>query len=264
MKCFSCNNLCCTYTCYLLQFLLHPDHHVIYPTMCSFMQVRDNAKRIVVAVRVCTGITCIVILVSTLFLVCGVAITANQPHCAALYFGTKEPHPYTLPDLRNLSVSEWNSLLAGRYKLSIKYKLKLTEDILGVYSLCVLKRRFTHVSACVEIGTVEELQLHVICGPDMRPDCLPGSIVGHSFGLSLWKQEESTVEYTVVNIDSSEIDSKNLTNTTRSLSSIWFDVLNCQDAVNWLIAVMIFGILVFICCLGLGGCCLWICCHFKM
>ena len=227
---------------------------------CFMLQVKDCCKSIVAAV--CTGILCIINLLSILFFVCGVTITATYPHCAALYFGTEKPNTITLPDLRNLSSSEWNSLLAGRYKLSRKYKLKLTEDT-GIYSLCVLKRHFTHVSACVEIGTVEELQLHVICGPDMRPDCLPSATVGEYFGLSLWKQEESTVEYTVVNVDSSEIGGWNVTNVTTTLSSIWLDVLDCQSAVTWIMALIGSGILFCIGCLSCPGCFLWTCYHVK-
>ena len=212
----------------------------------------------------CAGIaacTCIiVVLVIVSFLTAGTYITAKFPYCGALYFGIEEPNAFILPDLRNLSLSEQISLLAGSYKVSNKYNLKLTQGNFGVISLCVLKRHFTRVSACVKIGTPKQLQHHVICGPDMRPDCLPGSIVGHYLGLSLWYEEESTVVYTAVNVDSSETVRRNLTDTSPTLSSIWYDVLDCQVFVNLTIAVIFFWSLIFICCLGCAGCCLWICC----
>ena len=223
--------------------------------------MKDISKRTVAAVW--TGIiSCIIVMVIIiLFLIFGVSIVASYPHCDALYFGTEEPNAFILPDLRNLSLSEQISLLAGSYKVSNEYNLKLTQGNFGVISLCVLKRHFTQVSACVKIGTPNQLQHHVICGPDMRPDCLPGSIVEHYLGLSLWYQEESTVVYTVVDVDSGKIGGRNITNTTATLSSIWYGVLDCQVFVNLTIAVIFFGSMIIICCLGCAGCCLWICCQ---
>ena len=226
-----------------------------------FMQASADSKKRLAAV--CAGIaTCATILL-TIPLVCGVIIWAIHPHCAPLYFGTAKPNTVTLPNLSNLTSSERNSLLEGRYKLSDKYNLKLTEDNMKVYSLCVMKRHFTHVSACMEIGTDKQLERHVICSPDMRPDCLPGAIVGHWFGLSLWDKEKATVEYIVVDIDSSEIGSWNLTDTTPSLSFIWFDALDCRGTVAWTIAVVVLGIFLCSCCSVLSGCCFWLCWQFN-
>ena len=224
------------------------------------MQASADFKKRLAAV--CAVITACLTVLLIILLVPGSIIWAIHPHCAQLYFGTENPNTVALPNLSNLTSSECNSLLEGRYKLSDKYNLKLTEDSLRVYSLCVMKRHFTHVSACMEIGTDEQLQLHVICGPDMRPDCLPGAIVGHWFGLSLWDKEKGTVEYMVVDIDSSEIGSWNLTDTAPSLSSIWFDALDCQGTVAWTIAVVL-GIFLSICCSVLSGCCIWFCWQFK-
>lgn len=183
-----------------------------------------------------------------------------NPYCSALFFGTEVPDTVDLPNLRNLSSSECQSLLTGGYRLSNEYNLKLTKDS-EVYSLCVVKKHFTHVSACVEIGTTEQLQRHVICNPDMRPDCLPSAIVRHWFGLSLWYQEKFMVDYTVVDIDSSEISSLNLTNTTHSLSSVWLKALDCQDKKNWAIATIVLGVLLCFCLAVTVGCCFWI--HYK-
>ena len=195
------------------------------------------------------------------FLISGVVITAMNPYCSALFFKTEVPKTVELPNLRNLSSSECQSLLRGGYRLSNKYNLKLTKDSIGVYCLCVVKKHFTHVSACMEIGTTEQLQLHVLCNPHMRPDCLPSAIGKDWFGLSLWYQEEFTVEYTVMNIDSSEIRSLNLTNTTPSLSSVWLEALDCRDKINWTIAFIVLGALCI--CLAVAGCCCCCCCWIR-
>lgn len=206
---------------------------------------------------------CIVIgILIVSFIITGVANLGKLPQCEALYFGTKEPNIVTLPDLHNLSSSERNSLLKGTYKLSHEYNLKLLIEDRQLIELCVTKRDYTPVSApvsaCVDVGT--DLENLWICSPDMRPDCLPSAIVDRFFGLSLWYQEESTVMYTIVNTDTGMISGKNVTNTTSTLSAVWYDGLGCQVFLKLTIAVIFFGSLTFICCLGCAGCCLWICC----
>ena len=185
---------------------------------------------------------------------------ASYPICDALYFGTAEPRTIVLPDLHNLSLSERNSLLAGTYELSSKYNLQITVDLSRTFKLCVKKRYFTKVSACMKIGTDLEMW---ICSPDMRPDCLPSAIVDHWFGVSLWYPDESTVVYTIVDIESSLITGRHVTNTTTTLSAVWKDLLGCQVFTNLTIAVIIFGSLIIICCLGCAGWCLRICCKVK-
>ena len=202
---------------------------------------------------------CLGIIGIPLFLIIGIGLVAERSYCDALYFGTEKPNSLILPDLRNLSLSEMKSLQEGRYKISSEYYLKRTEDYTGVISLCVLKRYFTRVSACFEIGA--DVEQVVICGPDMRPDCLPGSIVAHYFGASLWLQNESTVVYAIVDVDSSERFGKELTNTTTTLSAMWYDVLTyCQVVVNLTIAVIFFGILAICCSVPCLGCALWFLC----
>ena len=210
-----------------------------------------------IAVAVSFGIIVLCVAVIT-FLITGVTILARFPHCDALYFGTEQPHTLILPDLYNLSLSDGKSLVAGNYKLSSEYRLKLRRDAALMFKLCIRKRYFTTVSACVDVGTDPENLW--ICSPDMRPDCLPSAIVDRFFGLSLWYQEESTVMYSIVNIDSGMISGKNVTNTTSTLSAVWYDGLGCQVLLKLTIAVIFFGSLTFICCLGCAGCCLWICC----
>ena len=192
------------------------------------------------------------------FLIVGVTFVASFPHCDALYFGIEQPRTVILPDLYNLSSSEQISLLAGTYELSSEYRVQVTRDAALMFKLCIIKRFFTTVSACVNIGTDPENLW--TCSPDRRPDCLPSAIVDRFFGLSLWYQEESTVMYTIVNTDSSMISGQNITNTTSTLSAVWFDGLGCQVLLNLTIAVIFFGSLIFICCLGCAGYCLWICC----
>ena len=201
----------------------------------------DCVKGMCAVMYCCIG--CII-----MFIFIGVIPVATSPYCDSLYFGTEEPISLILPDLRNLSLLEIKSLQEGKYKLSSKYYLKRTEDYTGVISLCVLKRYFTRVSACFEIGA--DVEQVVICGPDMRPDCLPGSIVAEYFGASFWLRNESTVIYSIVDIDSSAMFKRNLTNTTTTLSAVWNDVLRqyCQDIVNLTIAIIFFGILMTICC----------------
>ena len=224
------------------------------------LQVNGYSKKLVAAVW--TGIISCVIVVAIiiLFLICGVAILASNPLCDGLYFGTEEPQIIVLPDLYNLSSSEWYSLLAGTYQLSSKYNLQITVDALSTYKLCITKRYFTKVSACMKIGTDLEMW---ICSPDMRPDCLPSAIVDHWFGVSLWYPDESTVVYTIVDIESSLITGRHVTNTTTTLSAVWKDSFDCQVSTNLTIAVIFFGSLIFICCLGCAGWCIWICCKAK-
>ena len=208
---------------------------------------------------------CIVIgILIVSFIITGVANLGKLPQCEALYFGTKEPNIVTLPDLYNLSSSERNSLLKGTYKLSHEYNLKLLIEDRQLIELCVTKRDYTPVSApvsaCVDVGT--DLENLWICSPDMRPDCLPSALVDHYFGLSLWYQEESTVKYKIVDIDSGAIYERTLTNTTTSLSDVWFDVIKCQPLMNLTWAVIAFGcLLIAICTLVCTVWCLWICCQ---
>lgn len=210
-------------------------------------------------VAVCCAImACIIIgILIVSFIITGVAILGKLPQCDALYFGTKEPNVVILPDLHNLSSSERNSLLAGTYKLSHEYNLKLLIEDRQLIKLCVTKRDYTPVSACVDVGT--DIGNLWICSPDMRPDCLPSALVDHYFGLSLWYQEESTVMYTIVDIESSAISGKVVTNTTSTLSAVWYDVLGCQVFLKLTIAVIFNGSLILIYCLECAGCCLWIC-----
>ena len=190
---------------------------------------------------------CCCIVCFILFIFVGGILVAALPYCDSLYFGTEEPMSLILPDLRHLSQKERALLMTGSYKLSSEYDLKMTQDGVGMNKLCILKRHFTTVSACFELGS--DLEQVVICGPDMRPDCLPSAIVEHYVGASFWLRNESTVVYSIVDIDSSEIFERSLTNTTTTLSAAWYDVLTyCQDIVNLTIAIIFFGILMTICC----------------
>ena len=189
-----------------------------------------------------------------IFLLTGVLILSLSPHCDGLYYGTEKPRTIVLPNLRNLSSSEWDSLQAGTYELSSEYNLQLIEDPRTV-KLCILKKRFTLTSACIQVGT--DMENTWICTPDTRPDCLPSAVIDSYFGLSLWKQEESTVVYNIVDIETSEINKRTLTNTSTTLSSVWYDMIDCQHYIKLTISVVFFGFLFFICvgCL----CCLRIC-----
>ena len=215
---------------------------------------------------------CILILATMLLLalsvISGPIFAALYPYCDAQVFGSKEATAInvTIPDLRHLSQKESVSLLVGTYKLSNKYTLKLEQDAWGLYRLCLMKRYHTTVSACFEIST--DLEQVVICSPDMRPDCLPSAIVQHYFGTSLWYQDKSTVIYLILDIDSSaKVDAFVINNTTTSLSSLWYDSLECQSYLHLQVVVIVTGTLGFffccgfsICCLG-GPCgyCLWVC-----
>ena len=210
-----------------------------------------------IAAAVCVGIVVLCVAIIS-FLGAGGEILARFPHCDALYFGIEQPHTLILPDLYNVSLSDGKSLLAGTYKLSSEYRLQVSRDAALMFKLCIIKRYFTTVSACVDVGTDPENLW--ICTPDMRPDCLPSAIVDHYFGLSLWYQDEFTVMYTIVNTDTGMISGKNVTNTTSTLSAVWYDGLGCQFFLKLTIAVIFFGSLIFICCLGFVGCCLLICC----
>ena len=170
------------------------------------------------------------------------------------------PTVVTLPDLHNPSQLE-EALHGGSYELSSEYDLKVTEDASHIINLCILKKRFSRVSACLKIGVGQFL---LACDPDMRPDCLPSSIIEHFFGVSLWFPpelfNESKVIYSMVDIDSSEKYSRRLTNTT-TLSAVWYDVLSCHIFIELTIAVIICGIVIIICCLGGSVCCYRICCR---
>lgn len=209
----------------------------------------------------CAIMACVIIGISIVsFIITGVTILGKLPQCDALYFGTKEPNIVTLPDLHNLSSSERNSLLAGTYKLSHEYNLKLLIEDRQLIELCVTKRDYTPVSACVDVGT--DLGNLWICSIDMRPDCLPSALVDHYFGLPLWNKDESTVKYKIVDIDSGAIYERTLTNTTASLADLWFDMIKCQPLLNLTWAVIAFGcLLIAICTLVCTFWCLWICCQ---
>ena len=218
---------------------------------------------------VCAGIIlCPLVVVAILiFFLAGVLILALAGYCGGLFYGTVEPTVLNLPDLHNPGDLEDTikiDLLRGSYELSSEYNLQLTESVPQIVQMCILKRHFStaSASACLEIGTKRSI---FICGPDMRPDCLPSSIFQHYFGVSLWFQpelfNESKVVYSMVDIDSGKRYARGLTNTTTTLSAVWYDVLGCQNYINLTIAVIIMGIVLFICCLGGPFCCYWICCR---
>lgn len=217
----------------------------------------SRKRRVALAFAVAILSLCII---SFLISLIGGIYLAIFPLCDTLQFGTEEPRTIVLPDLHNLSSSEQLSLLEGNYELSTKYNLKLAEDLEDV-KLCIIKKYFTRISACIQVGT--DMENTWICTPDTRSDCLPSALVDHYFGLSLWKQEESTVVYNVVDIESSQIYERRLTNTTATLSTVWYTMLDCWSYMRLTEAVIVFGIL-FICC---GGClCLCIishCCRKK-
>ena len=228
------------------------------------LQVKEHSKEInatQIKATLCGILSCVIIVVIIIvFLIYGVAILASNPLCGGLYFGTEEPQIIVLPDFHNLSSLEWNSLLSRSYELSSKYNLQFTVDASRMFKLCIRKKYFTKVSACVEIGTDLEMW---ICSPDTRPDCLPSAIADHFLGLSLWFPGESTFIYAIVNIESSAISGRHVTNTATKLSAVWYDLLGCQVITNLTIAVIFFGSLITICCLGCAGWCLGICCKVK-
>lgn len=209
----------------------------------------------------------IFLLLPALSVISGPTFAALNPYCDAQVFGKKEPTAIniTLPDLHHLSQKERILLVTGSYKLSSEYNLKMIQDGVGMIKLCVSKRHFTTVSACFEIGS--DLEQVVICGPDMRPDCLPGSIVEHYVGASFWYQDNSTVIYIILDIDSSVLSGFVITNMTKTLSSCWYDTLRCQDYVHLQVLTIVAGVLGFSCCLVLSFCCLgvsicfstWVC-----
>ena len=196
--------------------------------------------------------------------VSGPTFAALHPYCDAQVFGKKEPTAIniTLPDLRHLSQKERALLMTGSYKLSSEYDLKMTQDGVGMNKLCILKRHFTTVSACFELGS--DLEQVVICGPDMRPDCLPSAIVEHYVGASFWYQDNSTVIYIILDIDSSALSGIVITNTTTTLSSLWYDILGCQDYAHLQVLIIIAGVLGISCCLVLSACCLGVPICFSM
>ena len=179
-------------------------------------------------------------LLFSIFSCIGLVISAiYAPHslyCNGSVYRSEEPKILILPDLRNLSMSENNSLLAGSYEVSSKYSLKM-ETISGFISLCIVERNFTRVSACLEIGS--DVEQVVICGPDLRPDCLPSATASHYFGVSIWSQNDSTVVYTIVDIDTNSLLRKDITNTTSTLSSVWYELLNCQIEVNFILTALL-------------------------
>ena len=113
------------------------------------------------------------------------------------------------------------------------------------------------MSVCLLIGS--NLEEVMICDPRMRADCLPSAIVQHYFGVSFWYQFNSTVMYIIVDIDSSEKKGgRVITNTTTSLSALWYDTLGCQNYVHVQVLAIVAGVLGGFCCLGFLTCCLGI------
>ena len=180
----------------------------------------------------------------------GISFIVLAPYCDALYFGIEEPKTVVFPDLQNLQLWENRSLLTGTYWLPNQYKyyLKIEKNELGEISLCVIKRHFTRVSACFEMG-----KWSVLCQPDMRPDCLPSSTFSHFIGASVLFTPKSEVSYTVLNLESSAKLTK-VIDENATLSAVWHDVLHCQVIVNVTIAIIIFGIMS---CLAPLGCVLY-------
>ena len=204
-------------------------------------------------VKGCVCIVFVYIGSAILFLDIGCSFALKFPFC----FGSEEPNTLAFPDLRNLSLADRKSLLQGYYFLSSEYRLKMIQyDSLAV-DLCVIKRQFSRVSACFTIPNVKTI---VICGPDMRPNCLPGSSVDHGVGATIvWPR--STM-YTILNLESSMVFKRKLTDVT-TLSAVWYDVLGCHVVVKLTIAAIVFGVPLFICCLvaclGCAAvCCFWL------
>ena len=214
---------------------------------------------------VCAGVMLCLLVASAIVLNIsfGTDFSKRNALCAGLYFGTVEPTAVILPDLHDPLQLEL-ALHTRSYEISSKYDLKVTKDNSRNIELCILKKRFSRVSASLEVGID---QISLICDPEMRPDCPPSSIFGHYFGVSLWLpstlSNESKMAYIFVDIDSSERHAKWLTNmtTTFNLSTLWYDMLFCHLFIKLTIAVIVLDIVIVISCLGVSVCCYSICCN---
>ena len=123
-------------------------------------------------------------------------------------------------------------------------------------SLCVFHRSSTNTSFTLQLITsVKESSL---CSPEQMPYCLPSSHVSYSgsdyFGISVWSQQSSSVQYLIVNTFSWITFHKNLTNASFNLQDLWFNALNCKESLTVLTIVTVVMVVLLLCCSVCGMC----------
>ena len=126
-------------------------------------------------------------------------------------------------------------------------------------SLCVFHRSSTNTSFTLQLITsVKESSL---CSPEQMSYCLPSSHVSYSgsdyFGISVWSQQSSSVQYLIVNTSSWITFHKNLTKASFNLQDLWFNALNCKEFLTvWTIVIVaiVLSFLLLMCALLLSMC----------
>lgn len=197
--------------------------------------------------------------------VCACVYTAAKPRCATGIggFRIEKADLFDLPDLSNLSNIEANPLLDGKYPLPHGYYLRMDIYSSNRYKLCVLKNPFEVSTTCLQIGHVNK---SIPCNPGMRADCLSGAIIDRYFGITVWNQAEASVMYLTVDITQKDFDFgdtiQTLTNTTISLSEVWYRALECQTVVGLDLSILVLVVLCIISSAAYtGGECLYCICN---
>lgn len=214
----------------------------------------------------CTSWTlCWGFVIATIGLV-AIVLTALMPRCATGIGGIRidKADTFDLPDLSNLSNLETNPLLDGKYPLPHGYYLRMDIYSSNRYKLCVLKNPFEVSTTCLQIGRVN---ISIPCNPEMRVDCLSGAIIDRYFGITVWNQAEASIMYLTVDITHQGnfdfgVTFQTLTNTTISLSEVWYRAMECQTVVGLGITVLLLIVLYIISSAAcIGGECLYYNCH---
>ena len=171
------------------------------------------------------------------------------PLCYEIAFGTGSP---VLVDLPTTVCSDVQIDLPGSLTLTCR-----DLNYSGLYRMCVDKKYSAASPQCLTLKYNE-----IICTPQDHKSCLPASYTYKSgqsliLGMSLFNSTSNSSFYFFTDTESGEYYLRFLTESS-TLSSIWYSVLDCQTAVNLLLAW--FSLLTIFFFLVTYSCCMC-CCH---
>ena len=190
-----------------------------------------------------TGIS-LLVTVLTNALVIGISAGTTWP-CPPRIFTNISITPCNYDELEGTHLQASGIVLPNDYFL----KVVVRHD---APSLCVFHRSSTNTSFTLQLITsVKESSL---CSPEQTPYCLPNSHVSYSgsnyFGISVWSQQSSSVQYLIVNTASWITFHKSLTNASLNLQDLWFNALNCKESLTTFMVDIVLMVVSFLllCC----------------
>ena len=116
----------------------------------------------------------------------------------------------------------------------------------GTPELCVLRGSFTSTSYTLHI--VSSVKEGPLCSPEQRLNCLSSTHDRYNgidyFGVLVWRQQNSSVHYLIVNGNAELILQEELTHASFNLQHLWYGALPCESITDKLKVVIIIPLLI--------------------